>query len=95
MILKPLFLSLLAAGMSTSVYAAEPKPQPPKPGEERADDVICTVESVLGSHLKRRVCTTRQAREERAKADQKALQGLQQSKAARGNATESGGGGFK
>lgn len=95
MILKPLFLSLLAAGMSTSVYAAEPKPQPPKPGEERADDVICTVESVLGSHLKRRVCTTRQAREERAKADQKALQGLQQSKAARGKATESGGGGFK
>jgi hypothetical protein len=72
MILKRLSVLLLSGGMVFSLAAA-PKPEPPKPGEERPDDVICTFETPMGSHIKRKVCATRQAREEKTKADQDLL----------------------
>ncbi len=73
MILKRLSVLLLSCGMAFSLLAAQSKPEPPKPGEERPDDVICTFEMPMGSHIKRKVCATRQAREEKTKADQDLL----------------------
>ncbi len=73
MILKRLSVLLLSCGMAFSLLAAPSKPEPPKPGEERPDDVICTFEMPMGSHIKRKVCATRQAREEKTKADQDLL----------------------
>lgn len=70
---KRVSMLLLAGGISFSLSAAPAKPEPPKPGEERPDDVICTFEMPMGSHIKRKVCATRQARDDRTKADQETL----------------------
>ncbi len=73
MILKRLSVLLLSCGMAFSLLAAQSKPQPPQPGEERPDDVICTFETPMGSHIKKKVCATRQAREDRTRADQELM----------------------
>lgn len=73
MIFKRISVLLLAGGLSASVFASSSSPQPPKAGEERPDDVICTFEKPMGSHIKRKVCATRQAREEKTKADQELM----------------------
>lgn len=64
---------LLACSLPAAAFAAPAQPQPPKPGEERPDDVICETVTPIGSHIKRRVCATRQAREEKTKADQELM----------------------
>ncbi len=76
MILKRLSVFLLASGLACSplaLTAAESKPQPPAQGEERPDDVICETVTPIGSHIKRRVCATRQARDEARKANEEDL----------------------
>lgn len=73
MILERISILLLAGGMSASVFAAPAKPEPPKAGEERGDDVICTFETTMGSHIKRKVCATRQAREDKTQGDQELM----------------------
>ena len=90
MILKRISILLLASGMSANVFDAPAKPEPPKAGEERSDDVICETVTPIGSHIKRRVCATRQARDDQRKANEEDLQrvkrgsGKPNSNAARG-----------
>lgn len=74
MILKRTSVLLLACTVASAVFAADKKPQSPAPGEERPDDVICTTETPMGSHIKRRVCATREARDEAQKANQEAME---------------------
>lgn len=50
------------------------------------DDLICTYESTIGSHIKRRICKTRGERERQAAADQEAMRRAQGDGRARGRA---------
>lgn len=77
---------LFAAGLfaASSVLAAEAPAGKPtiQTGDEAAakaapDDVICTYDQVVGSHLKKRRCATRAARDAQAEADQQALKNAQ------------------
>ena len=71
MFLKQLSAALLVAGLAGVAGAAEaPAARGAKPAAAPQDDVVCTYEKSLGSHLKRRVCTTRVERDARARADQ-------------------------
>ena len=67
-------VGLLLAGLAATAQAAEraKKDQPAKP--QRGDDIICTYEQPVGTHIKRRTCATRAERQERARRDQEALQ---------------------
>lgn len=76
-----LLASALAASPAFSAEAPAGKPRV-QTGEEAAakaapDDVICTYEQPIGSHLKKRVCSSRAARDAQAEADQKAMKNAQ------------------
>jgi hypothetical protein len=49
----------------------------------RPDDLICTYETLLGSHVKRRICVTRSEKEAQARADQDAMGRMQRDRRAR------------
>jgi hypothetical protein len=72
MFLKHLSVAVLAAGLMSAAQAVEvPVKKGAKAAAEAApDDVICTYEHSVGSHLKRRTCATRAQRNERARQDQ-------------------------
>ncbi|HUS25048.1 MAG TPA: hypothetical protein VM369_08870 [Candidatus Binatia bacterium] len=76
----------LAALMGTACAVQAETAKPANSGA-RPDDVVCTYEKTTGSHLGRRVCATRAAREQRAKENQEAMTALR-----RGNNGGSGGG---
>ena len=48
------------------------------PAQAPADRPVCTYESSTGSHIRKRVCTTRAQREERAAQDREAAQRLKE-----------------
>ena len=75
MFLKRLSVAIAAAGMMASAQAVEvPVHKGAKAAAEAGpDDVICTYEHSVGSHLKRRNCATRAQREERSRQDQNAV----------------------
>lgn len=76
MLLKSLTAALLAAAVSSTAHA-EIKKGAQAAAEAAPDDVICTYEKSVGSHIKRRVCATRAQRDEQAEADKRALAGAQ------------------
>lgn len=91
--------AFVAGALSSSALAGPPqelKKAPPnatRPGSmsqaaELAgeNDLICTYESTIGSHLKRRVCQTRGERERQAAADQESMRRAQGDNRARGRA---------
>ena len=75
MFLKHLSVAVLAAALMSTAQAVEvPVKKGAKAAAEAApDDVICTYERTVGSHLKRRTCATRSQRDERARQDQDAV----------------------
>jgi len=97
-----MWLAALAAAMLASGAVAGPpqelKKDPPanatRPGSMSQaaeiageNDLICTYESTIGSHLKRRVCQTRGERERQAAADQESLRRAQGDGRGRGRAS--------
>ena len=75
MLLRYLGAAVLAAGMVAAAQAVEVPVQKgaKAAAEARPDDVICTYERSVGSHIKRRNCATRAQRDERARQDQDAV----------------------
>lgn len=77
-------MKIVAAVLMAIVFSAagaEAAPRPEDKAQEappRPDDVICTYQSEAGSHLKKRVCATRAARERKAQADQDMVKRVQQ-----------------
>jgi hypothetical protein len=69
---KSLTAVLFAGVMATAAQATEVKVQKGAEAAAKAapDDIICTYETTVGSHMKRRVCASRQDREQRAAAEQ-------------------------
>ena len=67
------FLSaaLLGAVVSTAGAAAATEPSP---SADKKDEMVCTTETPLGSHLPKRTCMTRAAREERQNKDREKMQ---------------------
>jgi invasion protein IalB len=88
-VLAASFSSFAATPAQAPAPQAKTAPAPAKPAAPPAraaasdggDEVVCTVERTLGSHLPKRTCTTRAAREEQAKADQQAMRNMHTSKA--------------
>lgn len=82
MFVERLSVVCLLAGVAFSAQAAQAakKPQP----APRGDDLICTYEQPVGTHIKRRTCATRADRDERARKDQEALQRMRGPGAPRG-----------
>lgn len=72
MLPKTLTAAMLAAVLTTAAHA-EVKKGPQAAAEAAPDDVICTYEKSVGSHIKRRVCATRADRDAQAQADQEAM----------------------
>jgi hypothetical protein len=77
-----MFLKRLTAGLLAGMVALAAQAGDAKTGLEAAanaapDDVICTHETPMGSHIKRRVCATRAQRDEQTKLDQEALRSAQ------------------
>lgn len=71
--MKPsILVAVLVAGLSLPA-AADVKKGAQAAAEAAPDDVICTYERSVGSHIKRRVCATRAQRDEQARADQEAM----------------------
>lgn len=75
-----LFAVTFAAGAANAPIAAQ-KPSPASPAKTAEqdppkDEVICTTEHTLGSHLPRRNCMTRAQQEERSRRDQEAVRNL-------------------
>jgi hypothetical protein len=68
------FVALLTALSWARGWAGDATPAPPAAASP--NDVICTTDHVVGSHIPHKTCATRRAREERAKADQEALDSL-------------------
>lgn len=66
---------LVAASMAgTAVAADTSRDKKPAAAEARPDDVICTYEQPVGTHIKRRVCVTRETRELQQRQSQDAAQ---------------------
>lgn len=72
MFLKHLSIAFLLAGVAVSAHAAGNAKKPK--AEPRGDDVVCTYEQPVGTHIKRRICATRADRAERTRKDQEAMQ---------------------
>ena len=72
MLTKLIAGSLLAATLAPALAAQSPAQNAAKPAAQ--DEVVCTLESsTVGSHLRRRVCTTRAARDERTQRDRQTM----------------------
>ena len=83
MFLKRLSVVCLMAGFAVSAHAAEGAKKKQKP-QQRGDDLICTYEQPVGTHIKRRTCVTRAERADRAQKDQEAMQRMRGPGAPRG-----------
>jgi hypothetical protein len=59
-------VALLCAAASPAAFAEKP----------RSAEMVCRYEQSTGSHIKKRSCATRAAREEQAKRDQKEMERL-------------------
>lgn len=77
-------MKIAAAALMAMVFSTAGAETTPRTGNKaqeappRPDDVICTYQSEAGSHLKKRVCATRAARERKAQADQDRVKRVQQ-----------------
>ncbi len=65
---------LIAAGLLAATFCVNAAGSSPaaKPAAKQ-DEIVCTVDHSTGSHIPKKVCTTRSNREGQAKADQDAL----------------------
>ena len=70
-----------AAGLVYAAGGAAAEPAKPAPGKS---DQVCFAEKTTGSHLRRRVCMTREEQEQRRLADQQAMERLRRSRGAGG-----------
>lgn len=70
-----------AAGGAAAEPAKPTNPAKPAPGKS---DQVCFAEKTTGSHLRRRVCMTREEQEQRRLADQQAMERLRRSRGAGG-----------
>lgn len=70
--LSAIILLAALAALAAPAPAADAKKPTARKKEARGDDVICTYEQPVGTHIKRRVCATRDQRAERARLDQEA-----------------------
>jgi hypothetical protein len=61
-----------AATPAAPAAAPAPAPAPAKPGKD-PNEMICSVEPVIGSNIRKRVCMTRADREARTKIDRDAM----------------------
>ena len=75
---------LVAAGLAyAGPSAAADSGTAPAPTAAR-DDRVCFAEKTTGSHLRRRICMTREEQEQRRKEDQEAVRQLRRSSSAAG-----------
>jgi hypothetical protein len=87
MIYKVLTGALLALAVTATAQAGEAKKAAKTAA---ADEVVCTYERSVGSHLGRRVCATRAQREEKSRANQDAMAHLQTGKTGTGKGSGAG-----
>lgn len=71
MVVRILSAALLGAVVSTAGAATAAEPSP---SADKKDEMVCTTETPLGSHLPKRTCMTRADREERQKKDREKMQ---------------------
>lgn len=76
MFLKRISAMFLMAVLATAAHAAGDAGKAKKPAKAApsSEDLICTYEQPVGTHIRRRTCVTRGERDERARRDQDAMQ---------------------
>lgn len=74
MFLKRISAAFLVAASIVGTSAAGTSNDKKPKAEARPDDVICTYEQPVGTHIKRRVCVTRENRELQQRQSQDAAQ---------------------
>ena len=70
---KLIAAGLLAATFCVNAAGSSPAAKPAASPAAKQDEVVCTLDHSTGSHIPKKVCTTRSTREGQAKADQDAL----------------------
>ena len=70
------FAALLCAATVSLAQAADSKPAGTQAPADPQVEMVCTNEQSTGSHQGHRVCMSRKQREERAREDQQAMEGL-------------------